>query len=198
MNTVQTLQPHPPVPDFSHPSALRSGVPVRVRPLQPTDREHLAALFTRLSDTSRRDRFLTAMPRQLEAPMLDKLAAAVDGHNHVALVLIATPPGQRPTLIGVGRFARNRPDHTSAEIAVTIDDAYHGLGAGTLLTRELAAAARQNGIASFTATVRTSNTHCLRMLQQVGTVVDWNIEGPAVECRIDLHEMASVLDNPAA
>ena len=76
--------------------------------LRPTDRDHLAAAFTRLSATTRADRFLTGMPR-LPTMMLDKLIDDVDGHRHVALVLIATPPGAPQVPIAVGRFVRAGP-----------------------------------------------------------------------------------------
>ncbi len=167
MTATQPPRPHA-AHDHFHLDVLDSGVPVQVRPLRPTDRPELAAAFTRLSVASRQNQFLTAMP-QLSAAMLDNLLDNVDGDDHVALLLSVAPPGQAPIPIGIGQFVRNNHDHTRAALAVTIDDAWHGLGAGTILTRRLAAAARHNGIGSFTVTV---------------------------ECRIDLPATAPQLTDP--
>jgi hypothetical protein len=89
-------------------SSAQRGGGAPLRRLRPTDRDHLAAAFTRLSATTRADRFLTGMPR-LPTMMLDKLIDDVDGHRHVALVLIATPPWAPQVPIAVGRFVRAGP-----------------------------------------------------------------------------------------
>lgn len=108
------------------------------------------------------------------------------GHHHVALVLIAPPPGQLPTLIGVGRFARDRADRTSAELAVTVDDAWHGRERArscseSLLRRHAVRASARSRPPSAPLT-----PPALRLTQYAGAVTEWNRDGLTIEMRLDL------------
>jgi hypothetical protein len=79
---------------------LADGARLRVRPIVPADREPLADAFHRLSDRSRRQRFLAPKPR-LSARELDYLTD-VDHVTHEALVAIDETTGE---IVGVGRYA---------------------------------------------------------------------------------------------
>lgn len=144
---------------------LRDGSEVVVRPIEPEDREQLAAEFLRLSPESRYRRFLAPMSR-LNEEMLDYLTR-VDHHDHEALVALDSATGEGA---GVARFVRleDRPD--VAEAAVTVADAWQGRGLGTLLLELIAARARQEGIRSFTALMLAENTEMMELLERLGPV----------------------------
>ena len=57
---------------------------IRIRPIRPDDRPRLAAAVLRLSDESRRRRFLTAKPGLSAAEL--RYLTDVDGVGHLALV----------------------------------------------------------------------------------------------------------------
>src|SRR4051812_21402553 len=79
---------------------LAAGSPVPIRPIQPEDRDALAAAFERLSPQSRYRRFFAPVPK-LSRRALDYLTV-VDHRDHEALVAVAED-GEG---IGVARFVR--------------------------------------------------------------------------------------------
>ena len=150
---------------MSAPVRLRDGSEVLIRPIEPGDREQLAAEFARLSPESRYRRFLVPMTR-LTDDMLDYLTE-VDHHDHEALVALDPASGEGA---GVARYVRleDRPD--VAEAAVTVADVWQGRGLGTLLLELLAGRARQEGITRFTALMLAENTDMMELLENLGPV----------------------------
>lgn len=139
-------------------------LPIRIRPIRPSDAPALAAGFEALSESSRYLRFHSGM-RRLSDGLLRYLTE-VDGVDHVALVALA-PDGHG---IGVGRFVRDRNAPDTAEIALTVADEVQGRGVGRRLLAQLAAAAETRGIRMFTARVISGNSRARRMLLGFGAV----------------------------
>ena len=133
-----------------------------VRPVAPSDREGFETGFARLSPQTRFLRFGAAKPR-LSRRELDWLVL-VDHHDHEAL-LAFTPAGEP---VGVGRFVRVDDAPATAEIAVTVFDAWQGRGAGTELVRRLAARAREEGVETLRAEVLPGNAAAIAVLRREG------------------------------
>jgi GNAT superfamily N-acetyltransferase len=142
--------------------------PLHIRPLQPSDAPALQAGFEQLSDTSRYHRFHGAM-RRIPSALLRYLTQ-VDGIDHVALVAFeqtAFGPGQG---VAVGRFVRNKTAPDSAELAITVIDAFHGRGIARQLLAALADAARARGIGTFTMNVLSGNSRARRLVRSLGAI----------------------------
>jgi RimJ/RimL family protein N-acetyltransferase len=137
---------------------LRDGSRVLVRPVRSTDALLLADAFARLSETSRRMRFL-GTKEELSAAEL-RYYANVDHHDHEALIAL-DPVGGR--CVGVGRYVRD-----AAEIALTVIDDWQGRGLGTELLARLSYRARQEGICRLTAVVSSDNVPMGMLLGNVG------------------------------
>ena len=168
------------------PARLADGSLVRVVAVGPQDRARLRAEliegFARLSPESRFSRFLMAMPR-LTSEQLRRLVDTVDDRDHVALGLELAESG---TPIGLGRFVRDSVVPTSADVAVTVADEWQGKGAGTILIRALAAAAKKRGVRQFTALVLADNLASLAMLRAVGRVTRCEHGGGAADMTVEL------------
>src|SRR5664280_2506062 len=168
------------------PARLADGSLVRVVAVGPQDRARLRVEliegFARLSPESRFSRFLTAMPR-LTSEQLRRLVDTVDDRDHVALGLELAESG---TPIGLGRFVRYFVVPTSADVAVTVADEWQGKGAGTILIRALAAAAKKRGVRHFTALVLADNLASLAMLRAVGRVTRCEHGGGAADMTVEL------------
>jgi GNAT superfamily N-acetyltransferase len=141
--------------------ALRDGSRVRIRPIEPADREGLAEGFARLSPDSRYRRFLVPKP-QLTEQDLDRFTR-LDHHDHEALVAIDVETG---TGVAVARYVRTGP--ARAEPAVAVADDWQGRGLGTVLLDALTDRARQEGVTAFRATVLATNAPALALLGGAG------------------------------
>jgi GNAT superfamily N-acetyltransferase len=135
---------------------LDDGGAVRLRLLQPSDRERLRAGFARLSPAARYNRFLSAMPK-LSDRMLDYLTRC-DGWDHVAVGAEAVAAdGGAGDGLGVARFIRLADEPTVAEAAVAVVDDAQRRGIGRLLLSALVAAARERDIVAFRAYLAPTN-----------------------------------------
>src|SRR5215471_9634522 len=99
---------------------------VTIRPLRNGDRETVEAVFSRLSDESRRRRFGGSKPRLLESDLA--LLARVDGDHHV---LVAYAEGD-PFPAGLARFVRQGQ---AAEVAFEVADEHQGRRIGSALAK---------------------------------------------------------------
>ena len=146
-------------------ATLRDGTVVRIRDIEPGDRDELVRGFERLSQESRYRRFLGAF-NSLSPSMLDYLTH-VDGRDHVAIVaLVDTAEGERGA--GVARFVRLRDEPTVAEAAIAVADEMQGKGLGLTLTLILAEEARRRGIERFRGEVLIDNQPCRALLADLG------------------------------
>jgi len=160
---------------------LRDGREVLVGRLTPADAPLVADAFERLSDESRRLRFLGPKAK-LSASELRYLTE-VDGHRHEALSAIDPVSGRG---VAIGRFVRDPDDPERAEVAITVADDWQRRGLGKLLLSRLAARAREEGIRKFTALVSTENRKMQNLLRAAeppaqvrhiaGGIADYEIE----------------------
>lgn len=159
---------------------LRDGTPVRIRDLEPDDRDRLVAGFEELSPTARYMRFGREVD-ELTPEMLDTLMD-VDGHDHVALVAIedSDPEGDG---LGIARFIREPYDTSAAEAAVTVAEGQRGRGVGTALLKALAERAVLEDVTEFRNYVLAENTAMRQVFEDLGAHVA--VEGGPV-LRMDL------------
>lgn len=144
---------------------LESTLPpsIHVRPLEPSDRAGLAALFTRLSPESRRQRFLGPKPRLTERELT--YLTDVDHRWHEALAAVDARDG---SIVGVARYVRVTDRPGAADGAIAVADEHQGRGIGTVLVRCLIARARVNGFAVLTATTLWENRRARALLRGAG------------------------------
>jgi GNAT superfamily N-acetyltransferase len=142
---------------------LADGARLRVRPIVAADREPLADAFDRLSDRSRRQRFLAPKPR-LSARELDYLTE-VDHVSHEALVAIDESTGE---IVAVGRYATGSGGGAAADMALAVVDAWQRRGVGHALAVRLVERARANGITRLTGTALAENLRVRTLLDRLG------------------------------
>lgn len=138
-----------------------------IRPLRDGDTTTVAALFERLGEQSRVQRFAGAKPRLTDADL--ELLSRVDDDHHV---LVAYVDGD-PEPAGISRLVR---EGEQAEIAFAVADRYQRHGIGTVLARELTADARAAGIRRLTATVRGENSGAATLMSRCAQLaaVSWS------------------------
>jgi RimJ/RimL family protein N-acetyltransferase len=143
---------------------LPDGTRINLRPIEAGDKTRLSLALGRLGQETIRRRFLAAKPRFSSAEL--RYLTEVDGHNHLALVALpAEDPGTIVAVARCVRLADTTPE--TAEFAVVVGDAFQGRGLGTMLARELAAAAWAAGIRRFAATMLSDNEAVLRLMRAI-------------------------------
>jgi RimJ/RimL family protein N-acetyltransferase len=141
---------------------LRDGREVRIGRLTPADAPLVADAFERLSEESRRLRFLG--PKISLSPAELRYLTEVDGHHHEALCAIDP---QTARGVAIGRFVRDHDDPERAEVAITVADDWQGRGLGKIMLSRLAERAREEGVARFTALVSTENRGMQALLRRI-------------------------------
>ena len=139
------------------------GIAVDVRPLTGADRERLATAFERMSERSRRSRFLGPKPRLSSAELT--YLTEIDHRRHEALAAIDPEDGQ---IVGVARYATEPAEPGTADVAMFVVDAWQGQGIATMLGERLLQRADENGIARLTATTLTENRPARAVLRRLG------------------------------
>ena len=161
---------------------LRSGDVVRIRPIRPDDAPALVRAYANLGEQSRYRRFFTVMPELPEATL--KAAVEVDHTDHEALVAV---PLLSTEIVGECRFIRLPDQPDTAEVGVTVVDAWQGRGLGSALLARLSELALQAGVEYFTAEVLAENRTMLALLPSLGQV-ETESHGPVVSARVELAE----------
>jgi RimJ/RimL family protein N-acetyltransferase len=136
---------------------------IQIRPLEPSDRAGVAALFGRLSPESRRRRFLVPKPA-LSSRELTYLTA-VDHHQHEALAAIDRGDG---SIVGVARYAGVAGRPGVADAAVAVADDWQRQGIGTALVGCLLGRARVNEFDVLTASTLWDNRPARTLLRRLG------------------------------
>ncbi len=161
---------------------LRSGDVVRIRQVRPDDAPALGRAYANLGEQSRYRRFFTVMPELPDATL--KAAVEVDHVDHEALVAV---PLLSTEIVGECRFIRLPDQPDTAEVGVTVVDAWQRRGLGPALLARLSEHALAAGIEYFIAEILAENRTVLALLPGLGQV-ETESRGPVVTARVELGE----------
>jgi RimJ/RimL family protein N-acetyltransferase len=153
---------------------------IHVRPLEPSDRAGVAALFKRLSPESRRQRFLGPKPVLSDRELT--YLTAVDHRWHEALAAIDLRDN---SIVGVARYVRESDRRDAADGAIAVADEHQGRGIGTVLIRCLIARARVNGFSTLTASTLWENRRARALMRGVGFLARGS-HGAVIELELEL------------
>lgn len=157
---------------------LRDGRVVTIRLSRPADTATVQALHERCSEQSRYERYFTPMNTWRE----ENLRRVSGGHRGATLVVT----DDADTVIALGNvFPAGPAEADTAEIAVLVDDAWHGRGVGAVLTERLIDVARRMGFTRLIAYVLATNRPMRALLGS--SSIEWRATdghdlGPAVVC----------------
>lgn len=159
---------------------LRDGRTVAIRLGRPADTEGVEAMHERCSPESRYQRYFTPMNEWRE----DNLRRISGGHRGATLVVTDV----HDDVIALGNVFPSGPgDVDAAEIAVIVDDAWHGAGVGLLLLSHLIDVGRRMGFTSLVAYVLAENRAMRALLDATG--LTWEVTpdhdfGSSVVCYV--------------
>jgi GNAT superfamily N-acetyltransferase len=139
---------------------LADGRTVAIRAMTPSDVPKLFEAYRRLSEASRRQRFLSTISEYTAG----RLDAGNDENRYVLVAAFIDEPDGR--IIATAQFVPSRHDQTVAEPAIAVTDEYQGLGLGRLLWDALIEAARQRGVRLLSGILQDSNVAMRRILMR--------------------------------
>jgi acetyl coenzyme A synthetase (ADP forming)-like protein len=152
---------------------LRDGSTAYIRIAQPQDREAFRAFFEQLSPESRQKRFFSlAAPR---GEWIDTLCDDSNPHRQLSLIVLRSTGGA-PRIIATGSYLVDKDKDDIAEVALAVDDAFHGKGLGSLLLERLALLAVNHGITRFWAVTHVDNRPMLEVFHRSGFQVHETLE----------------------
>ncbi len=159
-----------------------NGQEVTIRPAKPVDERRIQEHFYGLEDSDVFTRFFHAKKKFVRDEM--EGMSQIDYIKHLTIVAVVGEFGFG-RVIGVGEYALEESTNM-AEVAFSISKDWQGKGLGTILINKLAEAARENGIAGFTAYVLPENHRMIglfkRLPYKVKTVFDTDI---ILSCKFD-------------
>lgn len=181
-------RPKPPerdsLSDYRVRARLLDGRAVRLRFLQPGDRERVRMGFRDLSRHTIHLRFM-AQKSGLSEPELDLLTNP-DLDRHVCLAVELEEDGEAVG-VGLGRYAVDLgSDPLTAEFGLVVVDRFQGLGAGTLLLKQLCEIARTQGICCLRGVLLPENRAMLEVLENLGAPTSLTQVDDGLEVRVRL------------
>ena len=163
---------------------LRDGSTATVRKTRPDDKEALTAFFDSLSDQSKIQRFFGRSTPGTR--FIESFCNSSNPRAAFSLVVIRLAESKARIIAAGSYIGRNE---TTAEIALSVDDAFQGKGIGTLLLERLALLAVANGFRRFWAVTHLENKAMLDVFRDSGFECRTRTDGGYVE--VDLSVMPS-------
>jgi RimJ/RimL family protein N-acetyltransferase len=148
------------MPAIDHITVTSDGELLEVRPLGACDGDAIAEVFARMSDESRRMRFLAPKPTLSKAEL--RYLTDLDHTSHDALAALA-PDGR---IVAVVRYAELSGG--TAELAIEVVDDYQGRGIGPPLLEQAIELARARGYCRLTASMLWENFRARKLFKRLG------------------------------
>jgi len=177
---ADTLRKDPLYPAYEASDVvLRTGATVRLRPLQPEDRDAVERLHARLPADSLYFRFHRFRGRE----GADRAAAVCDLDYEDRYAIGAESNGR---LLGLAVYDRSAEHRDAADVVFVVEDAVQGKGLGTHMLERLAEISRNRGISVFTADVPAASPRVVEVFRDCGFVVEQRAEGDIVRVRVSI------------
>lgn len=154
-----------PIGHVSVPFRLADGTDVILRPVAPSDREHIRTGFRSMSPASRYRRFFSHIPGLSDAQL--RYLTEVDQIDHAAWVAVSgesTPAAG----VGVARFVRMPEQPAIAEFSFTVIDAMQRKGLGRALLALLHLLEAERGVEILRAICLAENQSVVGWLCRLG------------------------------
>lgn len=160
---------------------LRDGTTATIRPSEPTDAGMMQQFVDRLSPESRRHRFFSE-----STPPADIIAALCNSTNPRSQLTLIVTRFWEGTLRMIAAGSYWAKDSHTAEVAMAVDDGFHGKGLGTLLLERLALEAIRHRFTRLWAVTHAENLAMREVFRESGFTAHEGYEGDDMEVELSL------------
>ncbi len=167
----------------------KDGTSVTIRPIRPEDEPMMVAFHQRLSERSVYFRYfhLLNLSQRTAHERLTRMCF-IDYDRAMALVAERENPATgEHEILGIGRLTRLH-GMKEAEMAILINDDYHGRGLGTELLRRLIEICRQEKIECLVADILAENRTMQRICEHLGFRLTYEPEDGLVKAALKLNQ----------
>jgi acetyl coenzyme A synthetase (ADP forming)-like protein len=167
---------------------LRDGTAATIRVSQPTDAGMMQQFVERLSAESRRHRFFSESTPQ--ANVITALCDSSEPRRQLTLIVTRIWEGGL-RIIAAGSYWAKAAD--TAEVAMAVNDGFHGKGLGTLLLERLALIAIRHGFTRLWAVTHAENLAMREVFRESGFTAHEAYEGNDMEVELSLIPTAATI-----
>ncbi|MCS6302110.1 MAG: GNAT family N-acetyltransferase [Nitrospira sp.] len=160
---------------------MRDGSTAAIRPAEPSDAVMMQQFVDRLSPESRRHRFFSE-----SSPSSDSTAALCHSSNPRSQFTLVVTRVWKGTLRIIAAGSYWAKDEQTAEVAMAVDDAFHGKGLGTLLLERLALPAIRHGFIRLWAVTHAENLAMREVFRESGFTAHEAYEGEDMAVELSL------------
>lgn len=156
------IRPYPVHYEFVE--TLKNGQKITIRPIRPEDEAAMVQFHKALSDDTIRQRYFEfiSLSDRIAHERLIRICFN-DFDREIAFIA----ENAESQIVGLLRVMRVG-DKSHGEVKLTIVDAYHSQGLGTLFMKILLEVARQEGMETLTATILNENTGMIALCEKAG------------------------------
>ncbi|MFP5309985.1 MAG: GNAT family N-acetyltransferase [Actinomycetes bacterium] len=147
-----------------HDHVLPDGTTIHLRRLRPDDRQRLFGMWERTSEASRRARFHG--PFDLTDENVGRFTDLDPDHQFAVAATLGR--GEDERVVAVARYERDPDEPGHAEFAALVEDDQQGRGIGTVIVREVAQQALEDGVRRLSGDVLADNARMLRLIRDIG------------------------------
>jgi acetyltransferase len=167
----------------------KDGTSVTIRPIRPEDEPMMVAFHERLSERSVYFRYfhLLNLSQRTAHERLTRMCF-IDYDRAMALVAERENPATgEHEILGIGRLTRLH-GMKEAEMAILINDDFHGRGLGTELLRRLIEIGREEKIECMVADILAENRTMQRICEHLGFRLTYEPEDGLVKAELRLNQ----------
>jgi len=148
------------------------GVPVRFRPIKPSDEEEMRRLFYRFSDEAVYYRYFTPLKTMTHSKMQEYVNV---NYSHVMSIVGVVDEHQKGRIIAEARYVKD-PHRPYGDVAFVVDEEFQGHGIATYTYKMLMRLAKERGLHGFTADVLPANKPMMRVFEKGSSEVKATLE----------------------
>lgn len=167
---------------------LRDGSTAAIRLAEKTDVPMMQQFVDRLSPESKRHRFFCEGTPA--ASLITDLCDASSPRSQLTLIVMRVWEGSLRIIAAGSYWAK---DTHTAEVAMAVDDAFHGRGLGTLLLERLALLAIHQGFHRLWAVTHAENQAMREVFRESGFTAHETYEGDDMEVELSLIPTAATI-----
>jgi len=163
----------------------KNDLKFRLGTILPPHRGQISRSLKDLSSVSIRNRFMGSKkefsPQELE------YLTNLDGWDHYAIGIEERDTPNRG--VAVARLVRSQTEKHEAEVAITVIDAYQGMGLGSLLIRLITLAASERDLDTLTFTTLPQNSELKHLILKIGVPTVVSIASDYEALNLDLRSI---------